>query len=79
MGLEIQSAHKCGRFSPTDRRMDGKLRLEAADDVGEDVADGRAKQRQDDDYDDSDENENERVFDEALAFFTWQIQHGIFL
>ena len=50
--------------------------LEVLDEVGENVADGRAEQRQDDNDDDGDEDENKGVFDEALAFFTGHVQHG---
>jgi hypothetical protein len=49
------------------------------DDIGEDVADGRAEQHEDDDYDDSYQDENESVLYEALAFFTRLIQHDDFL
>ena len=50
--------------------------LEEAEDVGEDVTDGRAEDNQNDDYDDSDEYEDQRVFYETLAFFLRTIQHG---
>src|SRR4051794_9142654 len=53
-------------------------RLEGADDVGEDIADSWAKQRQDDDDDDSHQDQDQRIFYEALALFTWKVQHDDF-
>jgi hypothetical protein len=35
------------------------------------VADFRSQQAHDSDYDDSDEGEDNRIFNEALAFFLW--------
>ena len=52
--------------------------LEGVDDVRENVADGRAEQRQDDDDDDGDQNQDQGIFYEALAFFTRLIHHDDF-
>ena len=43
--------------------------LDLVDDVGEDVADRRPEQGEDDDNNDSDEYEDQRVLNQALAFF----------
>jgi hypothetical protein len=43
--------------------------LEGLHNIGEDIADRRAKQGQNYDYDDSDEYENERVLNQTLTFF----------
>ena len=46
------------------------IELQVLDQVRENVADSRAKQCQNDDNDDCDQNQNQRVFYEALTFFT---------
>ena len=51
--------------------------LDGLDDVREDVADDRSQQKQDGDHDDSDQNQDERVLDQALAFFPWKEQHFV--
>ena len=53
--------------------------LDVADDVRENVADGRPQERQDDDHNDSDQNKDQRVFNEPLASFFRCVQHGILL
>jgi hypothetical protein len=52
--------------------------LQVGDDVGENVADGRAKQGQDDNHDNGDQDENERILDQALTFFTREVHHDDF-
>jgi hypothetical protein len=46
-------------------------------DGAEGIADLGTKQTHDSNYNDGDERENNRVFDEALAFFFGCKQHGI--
>jgi hypothetical protein len=63
-----------GTGLPSIRQVD----LQVLDDVGEDVADGRAKQDQDDDHDNGNQNQDESVLNEALTLFTRLIQHDTF-
>jgi hypothetical protein len=51
-------------------------KLEVADDIGEDVTNRRAEQRQDDDDDNCDQYQDQSILDEALTFFAREIQHG---
>jgi len=55
-----------------------RLNLEGVDDVRENVADSRAKQRQNDDDNDGDQYEDQGVFYEALALFTGLVHHDDF-
>ena len=50
--------------------------LQVLDQVRENVTDGRAEQGENDDNNDGDQNQNQRVFYEALAFFTRHVQHN---
>ena len=50
-------------------------RLDVAHDVGENVADGRPEQGQNDDHDDGNQNKNQRIFNQTLTFLAWQKQH----
>jgi hypothetical protein len=52
--------------------------LEDDEDIGENVTDGRPKQDEDDDHDNGDQYEDEGIFNQALAFFLWSIQHDDF-
>jgi hypothetical protein len=52
--------------------------LEVRKDVGEDVADGRPQQSQDHDHDDGYQYQDQRVFNQALAFFLRFVQHDDF-
>ena len=54
-------------------------RLDVADDVGEDVADGWSEQGQNDDHDNRDQNKNQRVLDQTLASLLRSVQHGFHL
>lgn len=72
----MRGAHKTTRPSqggPCCARKD--VGLDVGVDVREDVPDRRAEQGQNNDHDDSHQNENQRIFDQALAFLTRQIQH----
>ena len=51
------------------------LGLDGTNDVGENVADDGAQQKQDCDNDDGDEHQNQRVLYQTLALFTWKKQH----
>ena len=51
------------------------LGLDGTNDVGENVADDGAQQKQDCDNDDGDEHQNQRVLYQTLTFFTWKEQH----
>ena len=53
--------------------------LQGTNDVGEDITDGRAEQRQNDDDYDGDQHEDQGVFNETLTFFTRHVQHSRFL
>jgi hypothetical protein len=50
--------------------------LQVAEDPGEDVADARAENGQNDDHDDSDQYQDEGILYKALPLFTWEIQHN---
>ena len=52
--------------------------LQILDQIRENVTNGRAKQRQNDDDDDGNQNQDQRIFDQALAFFTGHVQHENF-
>src|SRR4030042_7085854 len=54
-------------------------RLDAVNDLAENVADGGTKDRQNDDNHDSDQNKNQRVFDQTLAFLLHFLEHGVYL
>jgi hypothetical protein len=54
------------------------LRLEAVDDVRENVTNGWAEQRQDDNDDDGDQNQDQGIFNETLTLFTWHVHHNDF-
>ena len=58
---------KTARRPPFVLRCD--LLIECVHDVGEDVADRGAKQREDDDHDDGNQHQDESVLYETLAFF----------
>ena len=55
-----------------------KTWLQVLDEVGENVTNGGAKQRQNNDNDDGDQNQDQRVFYQALTFFTGHVQHESF-
>jgi hypothetical protein len=52
-----------------------KSDLQTLNDFRENVADGRAKQDENDDHDNGDQDEDKSVFYEALTLFTRLIQH----
>ncbi len=55
-------------------------RLDVADDVGEDVTDGRAEQGQDDDNDNGHEDQDQGILHEALTLVVFEGKHvGIIL
>ena len=49
--------------------------LETVDDVGEHVTNQRPEDGEDNDNDDCYEDEDECIFNQALAFFLWSVQH----
>jgi hypothetical protein len=51
-------------------------RLDAVNDLAENVADGGTKNRQNDDNYDGNQNKNQRVFDQSLAFLLHFLEHG---
>ena len=54
-------------------------RLDAVDDLAEDVTDGGTKNGQNDDDYDSDQNQDQGILDQTLAFFLHFLEHGICL
>jgi len=46
-------------------------KLDDLDDTGEDVADGRAQQKQESDYDQGNQSKDQGILYQALALFSW--------
>jgi len=70
--LKQKTAHNARSFK---KFVNERERLQVANQIREDVTNGRAKQRQNNDNDDGDQNQNKRVFDQTLTFFAGHVQH----
>jgi len=73
---EKESARWSGRFLfYDDSTIAVRTILQVGYDVRENVADGRAKDGENDDNDNGDQDQDQSVLDKSLTFFTRLVQH----